>query len=402
MSNTAKQKKQTIWTRPYICALLANSLLCFSQQTVGALMTTYARYLGAGAMITGLVTGLYFAVAVAARPFSGPVITKCDKRKIMIYTYILGFITSIGYAFCQNIALFIAVRVLHGIEFAFVGSLSLTIVGDSLPSDKMGFGVGMIGVGISLASALGPNLGIVVREWANANWGESVGYTIVFSLSALLMIVAIIPAFLLPKLKPSQEVLDSLGPWYKNIACKEAIIPAVLSCFSSISCMLFSSYLVPYAAEKGIENVGLYFTVYAIALLATRPFCGKLIDVLGLGKIFIPACIIYCFAFVLVAFAPGLWMLLIAAIVAAISYGVVSPATMALTVRCCAPEKRGVASNTGYFGMDLGNFLSPTIGGIVYAWSSYSTMYLVVGIVPMLLCVAAFALTWGKMKDHLS
>jgi len=400
MPDSAK-KKVTIWSRPYICALLANSLLCFSQQTVSSMMTQYATYLGAGAVLTGFVTGLYFAVAVAARPFSGPIITKGDKRLIMIYTYLLGIVTSLGYAFSKDITMFVIVRCLHGVEFAFAGSLSLTIVGDSLPKEKVGLGVGMIGVGISLASALGPNLGLAVREWATNNWGTDTAYTIVFSLSAALMIVAIIPAFLLPSSKPSPEVLASLGPWYKNIASKDAVVPAILACFSSISCMLFSSYLVPYAASKSIDNIGLYFSVYAAVLLVSRPICGKLVDELGINKVFYPACIVYMAVFVIVAFAQNLTTLLVAAVVAAISYGVVNPSIMALTVRCCPAEKRGVATNTEYFGMDLGNFLAPTLGGVVYAWLGYSNMYLIVGIIPMIICVASFPFCWRNIKDKL-
>ncbi len=395
------RKRISIWSKTYTCALLANILLTFSQQTVSALMTTYAKYLGAGAMVTGLVTGLYFAVAVAARPFAGPVITKCDKKKVMIYTYIIGIVTSVGYAFCKSIPMFILVRIFHGIEFAFVGSLSLTIIGDCTPKERLGLAVGMIGVGISLCAALGPNLGLAINNWATAKWGESGGYTAVFLASAVLMVVAIIPAFLLPNSKPSKEALAGLGPWYKNIICKEAILPTVLMCLTSISSMLFTSYLVPVARERGIENIGLYFTVHAVVTLATRPFCGKLVDKLGIEKVFYPGCVVYILTFVIAAFATKLWMLFIAGFIAAISYGTVSPAIMALTVRCTTAEKRGVASNTLYFGMDIGNFLSPTLGGIVYALWGYASMFLIVGIVPILLSLLYFSLAWKTAKEHL-
>ena len=62
------------------------------------------------------------------------------------------------------------------------------------------------------------------------------------------------------------------------------------------------------------------------------------------------------------------------------------------------PIKRGVASNTSYFGMDLGYFLGPTLGGLVVAKGySYGTMYLC-ALIPLLLGTLIFAFTWRKFK----
>jgi MFS family permease len=82
-------KKTSIWTKGYLCSFIANVMLCFSQNSVSPLISTYAAYLGAGSVVVGMVSGLYFGVAFAARPFSGPAITKLNKKYIMIGTYTL-------------------------------------------------------------------------------------------------------------------------------------------------------------------------------------------------------------------------------------------------------------------------------------------------------------------------
>ena len=97
MSSTVS-KKPTIWSRNFICVLLANSLLVLSHNSVNTLVSTYATHLGAGPRIMGLLTGMFFGVALAMRPVAGPITTRIDKRKLMIFVYTLGCLVNIGYA----------------------------------------------------------------------------------------------------------------------------------------------------------------------------------------------------------------------------------------------------------------------------------------------------------------
>lgn len=393
-------KRQTIWNRQYTMAFLANFMLCFSQQSVNTLVSSYAAFLGAGAVLIGAISGLYFGVAVAARPFSGPIINNCDKRKIMIYTYALGVITGVLYALSRSIAMFVIARILHGIEFAFVGSLNLTVASNSLPKDKLGTGIGVFGVSGAIATAIGPGMGIALYEWATKNWNETVGYMLVFFLSAGFMLLGLIPALLLDPCKPTKEERAALGAWYKSIAAKEAVIPAVLMCLLSMANILYTVYMVPYAASKSIERVSLFFTVYAIFLLVTRPLCGKLVDRFGINKAIYPSVFVYALSFVMVATAKSTAPLVLAAIPAALGYGTLNPAVLTLCMRCVPYERRGVASNTEYFGMDIGYFVGPFIGGATYNAFGYSNMYLL-GMVPIFVLGVIFFFGWRVMKNRL-
>jgi len=398
----SEKKNNGIWNRGFTCAFFANLLLCFSQNTANTLISTYADYLGAGAVLVGAVSGLYFGVAFAARPISGPVITLLDKKKIMLATYIMGVITNVAYAMAGSVPLFILARVLHGLQFAFVGSLNLTIASDSLPPEKLGSGIGVFGIGGALSQAIGPSLGIAIRDWGRHRWGESAGYTAVFLASAAFMLLALIPCILIPLKKQTAEERASLGRWYRNIVARETLLPALLLCLVSVSSILYSTYMVPYAAELGIENVGVFFTVYAVVLLAARPFFGRLSDKLGMDKVMIPSFFIFALSFLAVTFGRSLPVLLAGAALGALGYGALNPAIQTLCIRTVRPERRGVASNTEYFGMDLGYFLGPLLGGLLYStFGSYSPMYLIGGIAPLCMALILFCAIWGKLKSRL-
>ena len=47
------------------------------------------------------------------------------------------------------------------------------------------------------------------------------------------------------------------------------------------------SFLVLYSAERGIANIGIFFTIYAIALAISRPFAGRIVDKIGFNIVVI-------------------------------------------------------------------------------------------------------------------
>jgi MFS family permease len=244
-------------------------------------------------------------------------------------------------------------------------------------------------------------VGIAIRDWAGARWGGGAGYTAVFLTAAFVMLLALIPCILIPAGKPTAEERAALGKWYRNILAKETIPGALLLCLVSVSSILYTTYMVPYAASLGIESIGVFFTVYALVLLGARPLFGRLSDKVGMDKVMLPSFVVFALSFIAVGLGRSLPMLLAGAVLGALGYGALNPAIQTLCIRTVEPERRGVASNTEYFGMDLGYFLGPFLGGLLYSAGSYSSMYLIGGIAPLALGTALFLLTWRRLKDHL-
>ena len=86
-------------------------------------------------------------------------------------------------------------------------------------------------------------------------------------------------------------------------------------------------------------------------------------------------------------------VIILGAVVAAIGYGSANPAVQSMSMQCEVPLKRAVASNTLYIGMDLGYFVGPVIGGMIYAYSDYRTV-IMAGAVPAVLALVCFLITW--------
>lgn len=151
--------------------------------------------------------------------------------------------------------------------------------------------------------------------------------------------------------------------------------------------------MVPFGDELGVSGIGVYFTVLACVMLASRPLSGWLTDRFGLKKILIPAIIIFAISFFAVSSAKTLPGILFGAVVVAIGYGAANPAMQSMCMQCETPVRRAVASNTLYIGMDLGLFLGPLMGGFVKDFADYKDV-IFIGFIPAVLALVLFLICW--------
>ncbi len=375
MNNPKAEPPATVWNRNFICILLTSFMLGIANFSVNPLVASYAVYLGASVFVMGLLTGLFFGVALSMRPVSGPVITKFDKRKLMILVFIIGGVANIGYALFENISAFILFRLIHGLQYALVGSLTMTLAGDNLPKGKMASGMGIYGLSGTIAMAIGPTIGMNILNFGTNLKGEGFGFTCVFLFSMIILFLGVIPScILLPDRKTKEDIL-STGAWYKNIATVHAVPLAIVMFFINMGWSLYNVYIIEFAKELEIPGISSFYTVLALVLLVSRPASGWLTDRFGLAKVMVPAMIVFALSFIMIGFSRSIGQMLAGAAVAAVGFGSFQPALYSMCILSETTMRRSVASNTIYMGIDIGLFIGPILGSILYEFYGYADMF---------------------------
>jgi MFS family permease len=350
-------------------------MLSIAHFSINPLVASYAVHLGASAFIMGLLTGLFFGVALSMRPVSGPVITKYDKRKLMILVFIIGGVANIGYALFDSITAFIIFRLIHGLQYALVGSLTMTLAGDNLPREKMASGMGIYGLSGSIGMAIAPTIGINILNFGTHLKNEGFGFTCVFLFAMVICFMGVIPScILLPDKKTKEDIL-STGAWYRNIVSVHAVPMAVVMFFIFMGWSLYNVYIVEFAKELEISGISSFYTVLALVLLISRPASGLLTDRFGLARVQFPALIIFAFSYIIIGYGKSIGIMLTGAAVAAVGFGSFQPALFSMCILSETPLRRSVASNTLYMGIDVGLFIGPILGSIVYEMYDYSIMF---------------------------
>ena len=387
-------EKLTIWTRNYMCIFIAQAFMSLSNSSVNTLVVRYARdALGVGDVLIGMLAGLFYAVAIACRPVAGPMQTKLDKRKLLLFVYATGGIVNLGYALFNTTAAFVTFRILQGVQYSFMGSLSLTIAADSVPKEKMASAIAIYGVGGAVSQALGPNIGMWLRNLGptlrDGAEGIALGYQLAFFFAAAILVIAAIPVFMLSFPKQAKEKMATTGAWYKNIISIHAAPMTIVMFFAMMAYSVYNNYLDAFAEERGILGINMFFTVSAVVMIVTRPVSGTLVEKLGMKRVLPTGMVLIGISLLLVGNSTGLPLILVGAFFAALGFGTMQPGLQAVCLQSETKLKRAVASNTLFTGIDLGSFVGPLVSGIVVARSNYATVMLA-ALVPLALALILF------------
>lgn len=378
-----------IWNPLFLNVLLVNMTMNFGQFMMSTLIGPLASFLGAAPAFVGMIVSAFSITCLLVKPVSGTIIDTFPKKKILVAAILVTMVAFVIYSIANTPGMVFAARLIHGIGMGFTTSTCLALATEALPSQKMTQGIGYYSLAQTIASAVGPSIGLsMVNNW---------GYSSAFRVGAAVMALAALLAATMRSRTASAE-RPKFRFSFSGMVAKEALIPAAFLFFLALSSGATSSFLVIYARDvRGVESIGLYFTVNAVCLLATRPLIGRLGDKYGIHKVLLPAFCVYGVAMIVISFASTLPAFLLAAVINSLGYGAASPIIQALCMKSVPRERRGLASTTSYIGTDLGYLIGSPIAGSLVSAFGYSSMFQIM-VVPITFAVILFAFTYKKIK----
>lgn len=350
-----KAGKTTIWTFPFVALLCMNFFQAMGSQICMVVIPLYAYSLGATVSVVGIVTGAFAVTALASRPFLGAAFQSFSNKRLLMGAYSLSLVSMLLYSVVSSIPLMVAVRFVHGLGIGCATPLALSIVSNILPQGRLSSGISIYTLGLALAQTVGPIVGI----WASGTFG----YGAAFLASAGFQTVALVLSGTLKVRAPEEKVPFRVNA--SNVFAKEALRPALVLMLLAIPFSCTNSFVVLFGQARGIDGVGLYFTVYALCLLLTRPLFGSLSDRFGVLTMLVPSILLFCAGLFVLSRADSLQVLCLAAVLSSCGYGVANPLVQSYSFEGMPASRRGVISNTTYTGVDAGNLIGPYLGGSV-------------------------------------
>lgn len=356
-------EKQSFLSRNFFVVSFVNLFIFFGFQMIFPVLPQYIQKMGGGPEVIGLVMGIFTVSTLISRPFAGWLLDRVKRKLVLIGGLTVFMAMLFSYALAHTIALVILVRLVHGLGWGFSGTSTATIAAGIIPRERFGEGMGWFSLANSLAMAVAPAAGIYI--------GMHYQLKSVFYLSSLLAFVALCLAFFIrcpDRRSPPAAVRFVLYD-------KDAVRPAVLMFFLSVTYGSVISFLPLYAAGLGIPNVGIFFSVYALAILITRPAAGKLIDRLGLDIVVLPGFLCIFVGIAGLACARELWQFGMVAAVYGLGFGALQTTIQTMAVRDTPFHRLGIANATLFSGFDLGMGLGMIALGSIAALYGYRNMY---------------------------
>ncbi len=409
---TSIEKK--LWTKDFIIACAICLMLFFGFQMLTPTLPVYVKKIGATDKSIGWVVGIFTISSVGIRPIVGIALDNWGRRGVLLIGLIIFIIAASAYSFVPTVALILLFRFIHGFGWGASNTAISTVASDLIPLSRFGEGMGYFSLASSIAMAVGPAVSLFLME--------KYSFNIVVIVAVAVIILSVFLSFMISykDVRPKNSSYKSVDSNVKNstssigigiesdkteeslkqkslikknkIIEKTSLRAAITIFFVCVTYGGINSFLTLFALEQGIENIGIFFTVYAVSMVISRPLIGKVIDTMGIKFAVIPGLLSVILAMGVISLSDSIGKFIIAAIVYGIGFGTAQSSLQTLAVINAPKDSVGAANATFFMGFDSGIGLGSVILGIVSSQFGYSNMFLFSGISVFIAFVLFFVL----------
>ncbi len=387
--------KPKLWTKNFCINAAANLIVYMVYYFLMVTIASYAaNNLNATPSQAGLASGIFIIGALAARVVTGKYIDRAGRKRVLTIGLLFYIATTFLYFVANNLALLLAVRLLHGVGFGIAGTATGTIAAGIIPTSRHGEGISYYAMSATLASAVGPFLGMFLIGRGN--------FSMILVMSVALLSVCFIAALFLkvPEAELSEEEPGRPKGYRLDSFFESKAVP--VSVVSLSIGLVFSSilgFLNTYTNEINLNEAGsVFFIVYAVSILVSRPLTGKWFDRRGENFVMYPSFVLFCAGLVVLSQAHHSFSLLSAGVLVGFGYGTFLSAAQAIAVRVSPGHRKGLATSTFFSFLDGGIGIGPFLLGFLIPRAGFRVMYLMMA-VSACVCGVLYFYLHGK-KAH--
>lgn len=408
-TNPTDQRQQDKLFSP---AFIISWLINFSMYMVFYLsITVMALYaverFAASDAAGGFAASSFVVGATVARLFSGYLVDTFGGRKIMLGSLAVIVAACAAYIWAASLSVLIAIRIIHGLTYAFASTAVMAAAQTAIPASRRAEGTGYISLGTTLATAIGPALGLALIG--------SVGYTFLFATALALSIVGLLLALALPHPAKATEAAKataatteatksehtkskatektSTSETKRAFSFRDIMTPSVvpIGLFMLLIGLAYAgviTFLNRYSQLGGLtKGASFFFIAYAATMMAARFFLGRLQDRRGDNPVIAIGLTCFTISLVVLAFATADWHVIVAGALCGLGYGTLMPACQTISVHLAPAHKLGTGISTLLLLVDAGIGLGPILLGSVATTMGFDTMYAGLAVVVVLAAV---------------
>ena len=373
----ATTKLDSIWTPTFALLCLAQFLGYAPHFMLTPTFPLYVTHLGGSPFVVGLVLASFAVTSVLLRPLIGYWADHWNEAGVLV-SGLLFQGASILLCLIPVVEATMLANGLRGIAWAGLNTGGYSLLALTAPRARRGEASGYYSGVQSSATILFP----AVALWLiDAPLG---GFGAVFVVAAALAVIGAGAGLVLARYAPHAAHApqpDSPGSWRVEIFSfleRDVLLPSALLFCLNLSVPAATSFLVLYASEIGIGNLGWYFVVSGATSLLSRPVLGRASDRIGRGRSLAAAFALQVVALSLLVTASGLTGLLISGVLYMLGAAIGGSTILALAVERANPQRRGRAMATFSVAFPLSAGVGALLTGGAVEIAGYFWMYLIV------------------------
>ena len=359
---------RNICTRNFNIVTAVNLLVMTVYYLIFVIGTGYvqATY-GASLSTAGFTSGIMVIGCLAGRFVSGNLMSVTGARLLLLGGLSLYALSLALFFLVGSLPLLFADRLLTGLAVGITGTATATIAAYVIPAQNKAFGISLFSLSTILALALGPFLGIVLMQ--------HIKHTTIMLVMLIVAAGALAVGLLLknpPKVAHRIHPIFELNSYIDPRVVRFAVVPLIV--FLGYGCI--QAFMAMYAAERGLQAAAsVFFLIYAVAALISRPITGSTMDSNGENIVIYPLFVLTAIGLLLLANADSSAMLLLAGVFVGLGYGNFQSIGQAVSLSMVTPSRFAQATSTFFIFMDFGIGLGPYIFGFLVPHMGFEGMF---------------------------
>ena len=374
-------QRERLFTKDFILDTAISLCCSLNYFTLLINITGYAMLtFGATSTEAGLAAGIYVIGGLISRVTLGKYVEMVGRKRMLILGLTIALVMSVTYFFVSSMAVLYVVRFLHGTAYGISSTCTNDIIARILPQSRRGEGLGYFLLSVTIATAIGPFLGM--------GFGQDGNYTAVFTVGLVMYSVALVLALFLKV--PEETLTEEQKAEARSFDLKHlfqfSAVPLAITCmvfYFAYSGVL--SFISSYAEAIDLVDAAMYFYLaVAVGTLISRLTTGKIYDSRGPNIVMFPAYIAFFVGMVAFSQATSAVVLLCAGFVIGYGVSIIYTINQAIVVSKSPARRYGVTTSTFAAIVDLGSGLGPSIMGMILAFAGYREMYLICAFISLI------------------
>ncbi|WP_411380393.1 MFS transporter [Pseudomonas sp. MPB26] len=259
----------------------------------------------------------------------------------------------------------VAARILQGLGAAVMMAMAMGMVGDTVPRERTGRVMGLLGTMSAVGTAMGPGVGGMLL----GTWGWRAIFLVGVPLGGLALVLA---WRCLPVDRP--HALSSKGPnaWS---SLKDASLRAGLAMSALVAAVIMATFVVgPFYLSHGLGLkpawMGLTMAVGPCVAAVSGVPAGRLTDRLGNRRVTLAGLGVLACGALLLSIASGLLMYLGGLVILTCGYSLFQAANNTAVMSDVEGGRRGTVAGLLNLSRNLGLIFGTSALGAVFAWAT--------------------------------
>jgi len=290
--------------------------------------------LGGSRAVAGLFLGMLTYASALSAPVTGALADRIGKRRMLLVTSfaIAGF--SLAYAASRSYWLPLVLVFFHGLFWSGLLSASSAYMTEVIPEARRAEGIGYWGMATMLATAISPGIGLWIyqRGWVWLCLGTTLLNLVMAAIAWRLPPDTVLAA------RMSHDRLSAGGLVEWRVV---AVTIALFLCSFGYGGIM--SFVAVRSDELGIAPRSIFFIAFALTVVVTRLYSGRLADRVGHRRFLLPCLALVTLGLTLTALARTRMQLVGAACVFGLGFGSQYPAFVGHVMKFVDRNRRGAA-----------------------------------------------------------